>query len=548
MLENASVVFGHANQALRVNTMSIGPQERVLEFMARSDSYSCKGVSCIKLPSDQKVEIITTHCAYIFMYGNDVYKIKRAVSYTYLDMSTLETRHSLCQREIELNQAVLPDIYIGVVPITSTNEGTLEIDGQGVPVEWAVHMTRFSQACVLDEIAESGKLDTALASDIGQSVATYHAHVPAAPVKDGYQRIAEVVEELVVELRLFNTAFPSHLLKQFETNTRAELADCQWMLDQRASAGWVKRCHGDLHLRNLVLHHHKPTPFDALEFNERLATTDVLYDVAFLIMDMMHRGLLIQANSTLNQYLLHSADTHLAGLRLMSLFLSCRAAIRAMTTAQASLRDGLITTAPRSEATAYLELALQCLERKGPTLIGIGGLSGTGKSTLARYLAPTLGPLPGAVVLRSDAERKVSVGVDENKRLSDSHYSTATSRSNYHLLLHKAAMSLDAGYSVIVDAVFIDSEYRYALEQCAAMRKCPFAGLWLEAPVDVMQHRINSRVNDASDATTAVLDKQLHLAKGEITWQSVDASGLPEKVLDLATRAIRSQATSEAQT
>jgi len=509
-------------------------QQAVVRFLSDANSFVPSTGFRLQdsAPISDPISVISTHSAHIFLVGNEVFKIKRSVRYSYLDMTSLQTRHSLCCRELELNRSTLPNIYLAVIPITQEVDGSFQINGNGCVVEWALHMNRFSENAVLDNMARKGELTNIVAERLGRAVALYHASLESATVLDGYARIHEVVEELIVELGQHTALFTPRLLNSFERRGRNELESCRVLLDDRARQGYVKRCHGDLHLRNLVLIDDIPVPFDALEFDERMATTDVLYDLAFGLMDLDHRSLLQQSNRTLNQYLLHSDIQTIRGMRLLPLFMFCRAGIRAMTTAQAASLSTDSYDMFEDEARSYLALALQYMVRRQPVLVAVGGLSGSGKSTLAASLAHRIGRPTGALLLRSDAERKVSQGVDEAVPLPVGHYTAHASHHNYQLLLKKAELALEAGNSVIIDAVFLDQKYRLAMENLAIQQNVAFQGLWLEAPVDVLEHRISLRSNDASDATVDVLKMQLQVDRGQMDWQTVDARGTLAQVLD----------------
>jgi len=482
-------------------------------------------ISFLKNQLTDGADHIRTHCAHIFLIGDIVYKLKSAVKYSYLDMSTLEKRKKLCDREYQLNASILPDIYIGVVPITLDEKHHLSIDGTGTIVEWALKMSRFAEENILDNIALRGELTTAMARNMGRSLAKYHADLPSQPATDGYLRIKEVYEELVLELSLLEQVFTIELLEEFKTKGQKALEESHYSLDQRARNGLIKRCHGDLHLRNILMTSYGPRPFDALEFDERMATTDVLYDIAFLLMDMIHRGMREQANALLNTYLLHSDPTQCSGMRPLPLFLCLRAAIRAMTTAQAAKQQAEDLHSLNLQAKHYLKDAIAYLQDSAPRMIAIGGLSGTGKSSVANAIAGDLGCPVGAVLLRSDSERKVLAGVNETERLPDTHYTQENSRKVYQHLFNKARMALESGATVILDAVFHDVEVRVQAQEIARKANVPFHGLWLEAPFDILKERINQRQADASDADAWVLKNQMLKATGFLKWVHVDASG-----------------------
>jgi predicted kinase len=306
------------------------------------------------------------------------------------------------------------------------------------------------------------------------------------------------------------------------------------LLDRRRATGKVRRCHGDLHLRNVCLLEGKPTLFDCLEFSDELASVDILYDLAFLLMDLEHRGLADFANLVLNRYLdLTDEDD---GLAAMPLFLSSRAAIRAHVTAAAMERAAQPGATPElaAEARSYLDLCALLLRPRSCRLVAIGGLSGTGKSTLAAGLAPSL----GARVLRSDVIRKQLFGVAPETRLPTSAYTAQVSRRVYQTLRRKAAEALAAGYSVIIDAVSLKPAERRSLVAVAKAAGVPFAGVWLAAPAATMDLRLRARRRDASDASPEILAQQLRQDPGTVDWVRIDAGTGPADCLSAARRAL----------
>jgi predicted kinase len=290
-------------------------------------------------------------------------------------------------------------------------------------------------------------------------------------------------------------------------------------LAERAAAGFLRRCHGDLHLGNLCLLDGAPHAFDALEFDEALATIDVGYDLAFLLMDLEQRQGRRAANRVMNRYVARTGDAAL--LRGLPLWLSLRAFIRAHVAA----RRG-------DDPRALLAAAFACLEPAPQHLVAIGGLQGTGKSHLARRLAPSLGPAPGALVLRSDEIRKRRAGVAPEQRLPAAAYSEEESAAVFAELTSLAREAMQAGHAVIADGVFQREAERARIEDAGA----PFTGLWLTAPMEVLRRRVAARKGDASDATVAILEQAARRDAGRITWHVVDATDDPlprvRKLLD----------------
>ena len=381
--------------------MTFAPQTDVVAFLKDSATHA----------SGDAVEVIETHAAYVFLVGGDAYKIKRAVRYDYLDYSTLPMRHAALKRELEINSPVAPSIYRDVVAISREPDGRLEIGGAGEPVEWVLRMVRFRADDELSNVAERGDLDFPMAEALGHSIARYHAKAEIRAGKRSSVLIKQILDELDREFAGLTDALPVGETRAFLAAARQRLERDNGFLDTRTAAGHIRRCHGDLHLRNIVLIDGTPVPFDALEFDEELGTCDVIYDLAFLLMDLRHHGLNVAANAAMNAYL-RSADTEaeLAGLRVLPLFLGVRAALSSMVAAQtARARGG--DTQPETDGRRYLADACAALSPASPSLVAIGGLSGTGKTTLARSLTPDVRPMPGAVHLRSNVDRKTMVGV-----------------------------------------------------------------------------------------------------------------------------------------
>jgi uncharacterized protein len=303
------------------------------------------------------------------------------------------------------------------------------------------------------------------------------------------------------------------------------------MRTERAQRGCIRRCHGDLHLANIVLWQGEPMPFDALEFDEQLATIDTLYDLAFLLMDLDRTGHRPTANLLLNRYLWRSGELlDLRGLATLPLFLGLRACIRAMV-ALDRLNVAAVDRAPTiAHVVQTLDHATGFLQPAPPRLVAIGGLSGTGKTMLATALAPWIGAAPGALHLRTDLERKWLAGIGELERLPDSAYSDRATRATYERVTARAAAALAAGHSVVVDGVFSTLAERSAIAAIAGHAQVPFQGLWLDAAPDAMRFRVSQRTGDASDATTDVVERQLAHAPRVTDWTHVDANGPADQV------------------
>lgn len=481
-----------------------------------------------------EVEVVETHGALVFLSGGEALKIKRAVRYDYMDLSTLALREEMLGRELALNAPGAPTIYRDVMPVTREADGALALGGTGEPVEWVLRMRRFPKSAELVEVAARGALDTPLSERLGREICDWHGRcaVRHAP---GAKLIGDILDELAREFGGMGDALDPYRIARFDVAARADLAKHADLLDARARAGHVRRAHGDLHLRNIVLIDGDPVLFDALEFDETLGTCDTLYDLAFLLMDLWQRGLDMQANAALGSYLLAAGGDEDAGTAALPLFQSVRAAIRAMVGVQAGRAQG---AQDYPEARAYLDAALGFLAPAPPVLIAVGGLSGTGKTGLARALAPRLGAAPGAVHLRTDTERKAMAQVAASHSLDAGHYTETARHRVYARLALRAATLLDAGRAVLLDATFLDAGDRATAEAIAREAGVPFAGLWLDAPADTLLSRVAARHGDASDADEAVLRRQLDCAAAPGGWMRVDATGAPDATLRRACAAL----------
>ncbi|MCS0496852.1 AAA family ATPase [Ancylobacter sp. MQZ15Z-1] len=500
----------------------VADQEPVFRLLADPATHGLAG----------EVARIDTHGAAVFLAGADVYKVKRAVRFDFMDLSTLEKRHAACRRELELNRPAAPGIYLGLVPVTR-REGALHLGGEGEVVEWTVHMRRFDETATLDRIADRDGLTPALLDDLARAVLAFHERAERHVETDSPAALARVAAGVVAGLRETPRLFAPQRVAAFERALSVLLERLDPLLAQRARTGEVRRCHGDLHLRNVALIDGAPVLFDALEFDEALATIDRLYDLAFLLMDLGLRGRADAANRVLNRYLAACGDAPpYDGLAALPLFLALRAGIRAQVTAAAlAHRAPAERAAGEEEALAYLAYAERALAPEPARLVAVGGLSGTGKSTLAAGLASAIGPLPGAVHLRSDVERKRLAGVGEFDRLPPGAYTMDATVAVYAALRERAGAVLAAGHGVVVDAVHQKEDERDAIEAVARAHDASFTGIWLEAPVETLAGRVEARRADASDATAEVVRQQAARAAGSLDWMRIDASGTPDEVL-----------------
>jgi len=485
-----------------------------------------------------EVRRIDTHAASVFLAGDRALKVKRAVRFPFLDYSTLAKRKAACEAELAVNAPYAPEIYHGVVAITREAGGRLAIGGAGEPVEWAVSMRRFDETQTLDHV--TGAIDAEVADALGRAVAAAHAKTPTVEAERWIAALGSYIDEHAEAFGRHPEIFPRAQSAALARASRAAYERLRPLLRERGRQGFVRRIHGDLHLGNIVLIDGKPVLFDAIEFSDIIASGDVFYDLGFLLMDLLERGLTLAANIVLNRYL---ADTHrpenLDALATLPFFLSMRAAIRAnVTTARLERAGAADRPAIRHSARAYFDFALRAISPPPPSFVAIGGLSGTGKSKLARTLAPDLGPMPGAVVVRSDVERKALFGVGETEKLPADAYAPAVTARVYASLADKARRIVAAGHSVIVDAVFAQPDERAALAEAAGVASVALRGLFLTADLETRIGRVGGRARDASDADAAVAKAQERYDLGSLDWAEIDASGTPETTLARAKAAL----------
>jgi len=467
------------------------------------------------------VERIDTHISHIFLTGDRAWKMKRAVRLPYVDFSSPELRFAACRREVELNSATAPGLYLGCHVVARRPGGGVAIDGEGELVDAVIEMRRFDQADLLDRMAVRGELSAELVTRVARMIADFHATAPGGPRAGGADRMMAVLTINQAALRT-SGVFSDEEASAITSACRDALERHRALLDRRAAEGLVRRCHGDLHLRNICLMAGEPRLFDCIEFNDELATTDVLYDLAFLLMDLWYRGLGPLANLAANRYF--DVAGHDEDFTLLPFFIAVRAAIRAHVIAMQSVDAGVKAQPLRAEAQQYLALAHAALKISAPLLVAIGGLSGTGKSTLADALAPHMGPPPGARIIESDRIRKALYGAPAETRLPAVAYKPEVSAKVYAQLADRARRCVAAGVCIVSDAVFERSTDRERMEVVAQSAGVPFRGFWLRSDPSLLRARVAARRGGVSDATVEVLEKQLARDPGKIRWAALNAA------------------------
>ena len=455
---------------------------------------------------------IETHISAVFVGADTVWKLKKAVRLPFHDFTALAERERTTKRELELNAADAPGMYRDAVPVVRGADGRLTLGGEGTVVDWVLRMAPVPAENFLDAVAAAGGLTPPLLDAIADAVAAMHA------------RLAPVTRDQVAGLNAIaagnrasalSAGLPAPAVTQWAVAMTQALNAAAPFLAQRAAADFVRRIHGDLHLGNLCLWQGRPVPFDALEFDEDMAIFDLGYDLAFLLMDLDVRAGRAAANRVMNRYFARTGD--IAMLRGMQPFLSMRAMVRAHVETRAG---------HAAAGAAYLARSLDYLRPAAPAALAIGGLMGTGKSTVARALAPDLGPAPGAVILRSDEIRKFLHGVAPEAKLPPAAYTPEASRAVFDRLAAQMREAVAAGHAAIADATFMNPAHRAQIQSAAT--GVPFHGIWLMADLAELEGRVAARTGDASDAGVDVLRDAARHDPGPGGWHGVKAGGLDD--------------------
>ncbi|MBI0538878.1 hypothetical protein D9599_25325 [Roseomonas sp. KE2513] len=457
---------------------------------------------------------VETHISAVFVGHQRVLKLRKAVSLGFLDFSLPAARRRFAERELVLNAPAAPGLYRAVHGIPAEGDRLIAPDDPAA-VEWAVEMAPVPANAFLDAVADRGGIDEAMADALGDAVVALRGTYPPGDAGD-VVRAMDAVLRGNARAALASGLDRARVIAWRRAAGRT-LRTVAPVLRARAAEGRVRRCHGDLHLGNLVLWRGRPTAFDALEFDEELATIDTGYDLAFLIADLLRRCGRAAACRVLARAVAVGDDAGLVAA--LPLWLSTRAMIRAHCLARMEGQG--------EGANAFLGDAEGYLRPPAARLIAVGGLPGTGKTRLGRALAPRFGAAPGALHLRTDEIRKRLAGLPPETHLPPEAYTAAASDAVHAALFKEAGAALSGGHSVIADAAFLDPARRNGIEAVARECGVPFAGFWLEAPIEVLRARVEARRGDASDATREVLDYAASKPVGRLGWARLDASSEP---------------------
>jgi len=460
------------------------------------------------------IKLVETHISWVILTGQFAYKIKKPVNLGFVDFSLLEKRRFYCEEEVRLNRRLAPEIYLETVPVTHSPGKPPLMNGKGKAIEYAVKMMLFPWEAQLDRILDRNELKPLHLDGFAHVIATFHKTAQRAETETAYgdlEHLSQPVYENFTQIRdnVSNKALLQTLVT-LETRSHEEIHRLEPVFNQRKADGFIRECHGDLHLRNMAWVNDKPLVFDCIEFNSNLRWIDVISEIAFLVMDLEKRKQSELAYRFLNAYLERSGDYH--GLLLLTCYLTYRTLVRAKVEA---IRSGQSHVPPEEQATAYqsfqdyLQLAVKYNQGRPLHLIITHGLSGSGKTTLTQRLIEQL----GAIRIRSDVERKRLFGLkaEDNGRakVETDIYSEDASQRTYSKLVELADHALEGGYPVIIDAACLKAEQRERFRSLASIKRIPYTILEFSFSESTLRHRIKNRTHGASDADLTVLEHQM---------------------------------------
>lgn len=479
----------------------------------------------------EPVQLIQTHISFVLLTGDYTYKIKKPVDFGFLDYSTLEKRQHFCTQELLMNRRTAPEIYLEVLPIIQSDDkfhfgsNSPEITPAEVVVEYALKMREFPQDSLLLSLLERGQLTEQLMADLGREVAKFHS----TAITNSYIRTFGEVSQIRTAIDnnyLISQKYivgPQTQTQYQETKdyTDAFFAKNPELFERRIANNKIRECHGDLHLRNITLWQDKIFLFDCIEFNEPFRFVDVMYDIAFTVMDLESRGRRDLGNVFLNTYIEQTGDWE--GLQVLPLYLSRQAYVRAKVTSL-MLDDASVSTDEKAQilqtAAHYYKLAWEYTKPRRGKLTLMSGLSGSGKSTVARYLARRT----GAIQIRSDAVRKHLGGISLNERGGQDLYSDEMTAQTYGRLLELGIILAERGWNVILDAKFDRQKLRTDAINLAQSHGLSWQIIYCNAPIAVLRERLQQRRGDIADATAELLSSQQAEAEAFTEFEQISVN------------------------
>jgi aminoglycoside phosphotransferase family enzyme/predicted kinase len=461
---------------------------------------------------DAPVQLIQTHVSYVLLTGNYAYKLKKPVDFGFLDYSTLEKRKHFCEEELRLNQRAAAELYLEVLPITKTKAGSTldyQLGGDGEVVDYAVKMQQFPQETLLTELFDRGELTEDLLQKLARVIAEFHLHTYTDDRIRSFGEVAQVREAFDQNFEQTEHYIGGPQTQQQFDDTQAYcdrfFAEKQKLFVDRMQNNWIRECHGDLHLRNICYWNGKLLLFDCIEFNEPFRFVDVMFDIAYIVMDLDARHRPDLSTVFLNAYIEQTGDWE--GLQVLPIYVSRQTYVRAKVTSFL-LDDPGVPAAEKQKAfdtaASYYRMAWDYAQPRQGRLFLMCGLSGSGKSTTARQLAKQT----SAIHIRSDAVRKHLAGIPLHQRGGDEWYTPEWNQKTYDRLLNLGLQLASQGYTVVLDAKYDRQLWRTAVIEAAKTHSLPLQILHCDAPLEVLRDRLQQRTGDIADATVDLLAKQ----------------------------------------
>lgn len=459
-------------------------------------------------PVTEPIQLVQTHVSYVLLTGEYAYKVKKPVNFGFLDFSTLEKRKHFCEEELRLNQRGAAELYLDVVAIALLSD-RYQLGGTEEAVEYAVRMRQFPAGTLFSDLFEQGKITSELLERLAQVLAQFHAKGATNDYIRSFGQVAQIRQAIDENYEQTEKYIGGPQTQQQFDETRAYtdrlFTEQEPLFSQRIENNWIRECHGDVHLRNIALWNDEILLFDCIEFNEPFRFVDVMFDIAYIIMDLDARDRHDFSHRFLNAYIEQTGDWE--GLQVLPLYLSRQSYVRAKVTSFL-LDDPSIPAAVKQEssetASRYYRLAWEYTQPSQGRLTLMAGLSGSGKSTVARELAEK----SGAIHIRSDAVRKHLAGIALESRGSSELYTPEMSQKTYDRLLQLGITLASQGYCVILDAKYDRQELRQAVMTQSQTHQIPLQIIHCDAPLEVLQARLHQRQGDISDATADLLPKQ----------------------------------------
>ena len=467
--------------------------------------------------SIDKYELVETHISYLLLTGPYVYKFKKPLNLGFLDFSTLEKRKYYCEEEIRLNRRLAPELYLDVVNITGTKD-LPELSGDGPVIEYAVKMKQFHKGSELDQLLESGQLTKFHFDKLALQIADFHKTATIASASSNFGQYETVMKTVMSNISKIekSISMDTHYherilkLKQWTENSLKQSIN---IFKERKENGFIRECHGDMHLGNIAYHDNQIIVFDCIEFSDELRWIDVMNEIAFLVMDLDDRDQTSFSYRFLNSYLELSGDYE--GLSVLPFYYVYRALVRSKVSCIRLQQSGLSNIERLHEIENYrhhIDTSCRYIEKRYPVLLITYGFSGSGKTTVSQDLMESL----GAIRIRSDIERKRLYGINANIKqdpaIDQGIYSKNSSNQTYQKLCDLAKKLLMANYNVIVDATFLRKKHRTKFQNIANDLDLPFIILDFQSQINTLRQRIIKRDNygnNASDADLSVLDYQI---------------------------------------